>query len=509
MKSKLEAYFKSVEFRTILIATLAFIGMSYGYLFANEFFSHDSVTFTRYWDGSFSFYYSIGRFVIPFYELLKGRDLVSPWIVGILFSIWMTVSGVLTVRFFDVKTKLPIILICGFLCVNVSMGMTGATYVYCLDEYAFALCLAIFSAYCFCRSERQFAKYSVCVGILSCILVLGIYQAYFSVIVFFCFADAFCRNIENPTPGRVIKRGICYIAYMLIGLVLYMGIYQGLCFLKGVSVVRQDETIIKSGISQILAVILDAVRNYGDYLFRTETMLGKLIPIIDGILIMYLVVLLVKGFFSKRINFINKMLLVLLVMLFPIVLNLMRVAVPKAGILLVYSRELIYLWCIVCIEKFDFAFSGLRKGVRVIIPLLLIVVLWDNTLILNQAYTKKQLEKTATISLVTRMLDEVEEIDGYVPGETPVYIAGELRYNRYFEGKERTKNNFNSMSGIRYDISATYNLHNYIVKYLNYPMKLTFDAEIKKKEDVVQMPVFPEKGSVQMIDGVVVLKVSN
>ena len=75
----------------ILCATAVFSFAAHGFLFANEFFSHDSISYFTYATGSFSFYTSIGRFVIPVYELLKG-DVAAPWLIGLLFIFWVSLT---------------------------------------------------------------------------------------------------------------------------------------------------------------------------------------------------------------------------------------------------------------------------------------------------------------------------------------------------------------------------------------------------------------------------------
>ena len=126
----------------VLCATAVCSFAAHGFLFSNEFFSHDSISYFTYATGSFSFYTSIGRFAIPVYELLKG-DAAAPWLIGLLFIVWMSLTAWLMVHLFAVRTTGGILLTCGLLCTNLALTLTGATYVYCMDEYAFALFLAV------------------------------------------------------------------------------------------------------------------------------------------------------------------------------------------------------------------------------------------------------------------------------------------------------------------------------------------------------------------------------
>lgn len=94
---------------------------------------------------------------------------------------------------------------------------------------------------------------------------------------------------------------------------------------------------------------------------------------------------------------------------------------------------------------------------------------------------------------------------GYIPGTTPVAISG------YFEGSPY----LTDLSGFE-DVttyamgktSLTYQGTDYamIIYYLGIDMNLTrVDASI---EEIQQMPVYPAEGSISVVDGVIVIKVS-
>ena len=51
----------------VLCASVVFSFAAHGFLFANECFSHDSISYFTYATGTPSFYIGIGRFLIPLY----------------------------------------------------------------------------------------------------------------------------------------------------------------------------------------------------------------------------------------------------------------------------------------------------------------------------------------------------------------------------------------------------------------------------------------------------------
>lgn len=145
-----------------------------------------------------------------------------------------------------------------------------------------------------------------------------------------------------------------------------------------------------------------------------------------------------------------------------------------------------------------------------IVNILLCIIIWQNTVFANQIYMKKDLEKTATISLVTRVIDHVEMLPDYMPGETPVVLVGNLSENEYLNRGRDGFRDLLLLPGLGADYSITYNgtAISYISAYLNYPL-LWGDASLYEHQPEVQdMPMFPHNVSIKMIDGTAVVKLS-
>ena len=174
MYGRLLAWWTPQTKRLLLItfvATAAFTALAHGFLFANEFFSSDSITLMYY--RGFAYYLRNGRFLIPLYEYWKG-DAAAPWLIGALFLCWMTLASYVTIHLFDIQSVSRQILLCGLLCTNWSLTLTGATYVYCMDEYAFALLLSITASFFLLREGMR----NFLMGLFLLVVSLSIYQVY-------------------------------------------------------------------------------------------------------------------------------------------------------------------------------------------------------------------------------------------------------------------------------------------------------------------------------------------
>ena len=123
---------------------------------------------------------------------------------------------------------------------------------------------------------------------------------------------------------------------------------------------------------------------------------------------------------------------------------------------------------------------------------------------------RRNLEYESTLSLLTRVLERADSIEGYEPGVTPVVFEGAL-FNSPLAmqrpGFERTSTFFGSDN--LYAISTEYYAPYYIRQILGHSMNVD-DSLIwpyGNREDVRAMPVFPAEGSIQMIDGVLVVHI--
>ena len=121
---------------------------------------------------------------------------------------------------------------------------------------------------------------------------------------------------------------------------------------------------------------------------------------------------------------------------------------------------------------------------------------------------KKALEKNATLILAGRILDQIESVEGYNPGVTPVAFAGMLSYNWKVNVAEGEFLEIQDWTGLYNSYSATYNLGGYITRYLHYPIPLDRSRNYAELPEVRDMPMYPAPGSVQLIDGTVVVKLS-
>ncbi len=498
-------------FFTAGISTLVSSLAAHGFLFTNEFFSHDSLSLMLSGPrrlGGLEFFTKVGRFLIPSYEGLRGNTTNSPWVVGLLFLIFMCLSAVFLVRLLDIQSTVGIALTSSLLCTSVTLSLTGATYVYAMDEYALALLLSILAVF-------LLQRHCTILSIICAAASLGFYQAYFSVafvLILFCIIRALTTN---GSLFSIVRQGFWYLFILFLSFCLYFFVWNFLIFILELEKMRMSETLLGNGFSALFPLLKNALLNYAHYLTDDRGILGILYPTITGLTILLIALWAFGHLLNAVISTPNKILIMLVLSFLPIAFNLSYILfMGNSSELVSFANGLIFIFLIFCWEHPPKPASSLCHRCRVVGAALLCIICWHNIVFANQTYMKKELEKNATISLATRVISRIEAVDGYVPTKTPVIFyppANSLGDNYHIQYKYRECfADLYTYAGLwhNYSTSTVAQFPGYITRYLNYPMTFSnFDhLTASEQRQVESMPLFPADGSVEMVGGNVVVR---
>ncbi|MBR3569507.1 MAG: glucosyltransferase domain-containing protein [Oscillibacter sp.] len=485
-----------------LASTAFFSAAAHGFLFANEFFSHDSVSYFAYADWGFDFYTRIGRFFIPLYEACKG-GVAAPWLIGILFVFWMSLAGIVVTELLEIRSPRGAALTCGLLCTNVSLTLTGATYVYCMDEYALALLCAAVAAYLALRGGRL-----ALLGLPPLLVSLSIYQPYATVTAALCLLALVKQAAEGRRVPGILSRGAAALALLAAAFLAYNALWALLRILLDAPQIRDVASLESFGIK---ARILSANASFFAFLFRPGVALGPLRPAAHGVLLVLLLRRLLLTLANGRLSAANRILSLVLWALLPLTLYSVAVLMPgEAHDLTAYARELFYFLPLSLLDGLPLRTPRRAADAeRAVVCALLALLLWHHVVYANQVYMKKELEKNSTLLLAARIVDRIEGVPGYVPGETRVAFAGRFDYNEPLDVTRGAFEDYRTQTGLWHSHAATYNLGRYLTDYLQYPLVWDTETNVTRSELAKAMPIFPAAGSVRMIDGVVVVKLSD
>lgn len=528
---------------TVLAATVVFSLAANLYAFTNEFFNHDSLGHIAYFKGLGGL--SNGRPLLTLFDSLAGT-VAQPWLLGMLFMLWMFPASVLAVRILRIQSTAGRVLLCGLLCTNTCLSDLFAHYTYCASDYALALLAIIAAAWFFTQ-----CRHGEILGVYCIVFSLSLYQAYFTAGVAFCFFAVILMLARNENARLAVLKGIRYVALLVAGFLMYYLIWSMLCSVYGVERIRGGDLTLSHGIKYFLIKLIASVPHFfgsqlssGDFIDRiAQTLnltsgessnpiiqalqksgdffsggaaqalhitsgdfLGSMATAVKLLVMAMIVFWLVCWLMDKQLAKSNKVLLTLSVCALPVVLDL-SYALFSVGTMSLVSVNMGFLgvFLLLC-QSCPAPAAPVPRRCRVAVFLLTAALLWQNIVYSNSIYIKMDLNKSATISLFTRVIERVELTEGYMPGETPVAFSGTPNNNQFLSRGRAGFEWFTDDTGAAvYDYSATYSAKRYIQNYLNYPMNIVDSLD---PEEITDMPVFPLDGSVAWVDGIIVVKLS-
>lgn len=490
--------------RTIFLATLAFGLIAHGYGFLNFTISHDSLNefwlFQQigYFDGTATQWkISLGRFVVPIYQLLFRGQTVAPWFSGMLALLWTALAVWATACLFDIRERWLLIFTCGIFTVNLSVAALTATFLHDLDADLFAVLAAVCAVLFWKRGTwRQLF------AIPMLVIVLGIYQSMISVYISFVIFLCILRLADGDQVKAVFPDGLRAIGLMAAGGILYLLLSKAACALCGLSLTGQENGLANmlDGSSGILSLLAATFTSWLS-LFALEP--PRINGVFNGLLFLTALVLVVDILRSKQLPAANKALLLLLGILLPFGANVAAfLNNGQVHLLMLYAAWLLYLLILLLCRRV----SGKKPKTAFLCCVLIGLILFSNIRFANALYTRKDQERQATLSLMTRVTDRMEQIEGYVPGETEVAILGAPNVaplSGYGQTYEITGAIFSSPITTE-DFYAAY-----FATVLQTPIRLC-DSQ---RRDVLAaqaqaFPAFPAADCIRWIDGTLVIRLS-
>ena len=206
----------------------------------------------------------------------------------------------------------------------------------------------------------------------------------------------------------------------------------------------------------------------------------------------------------------NIFLIILLCLVIPFALNVIYfITNGVVHGLMIFAINVTYIYIICLISKQDK--SLISKAVYVV----LIIIGFLNVAYSNQIYEKKKMEFDSTINILNRVVMKAEDVDNYEAGKTEVILIGNLNDGLLVDKKQGFDY---SGVGQKSVFATTFNRNTYrFIKYfLGTNMNIVdkdlatspIAKEYSKKDEVKQMPSYPTKGSIKMIDNYLIIKFS-
>lgn len=458
----------------------------------------------------------------PFYWwIIRGR-IAAPFIVGVLSYGYMVGSVYGVASLLDLKAKTSLFLLAGLMCGSLAFIALDATYSHTADVYMLALMLNITAAWLCLRGRRRVP--SVLAAVVLLVISTGLYQAYLQVFTALTMVWALLRLLEaddRAIPEAAARCVQSFLALMLAMALFFVGYYVVMA-VTGVEAVSKANSI---GGMKVLsgAALVDMVKTTWKMpLWKLKRLQGRIAPLARMLTAVVLMTGAAATIFTarrSRVSAWQALGMAVLALLLPFGMNWICLFCSGAvHDLMMYAYIVPLLAALAANERawnLALADEGKQIGKKTraaacVLPLAVLTLLFDRGIYANQMYLKKDLEYDATLSVMTRVVDRIEQVEGYIPGETPVEFLGDIQRSQLAMTRPAFAH-LGSLTGTEENYAITYGdtFWMYLEDVMGYPIKRFRETKNEEQERVTDdMPCFPDKDSVQMVDGVVFVKLA-
>lgn len=503
MHFDLPSFFRNNAY--IFLTVFAFGLVAHGYCYFNMNFSHDSLNF----DHTYSIY--LGRWGQNIIYALRGV-VFPPVLIGSLSLLFLSLAVIIFCNIFEIQNKYAVSLISGIFVTNYSYTFIAATYLFFLDINMLALMLALLAVY-LCKHSSNVLY---CFSSLPLLLSISLYQAYLQVFAVTVVLVIIVEIIRNTSVSDIVKLIVRYTLIGIFSLILYYISLKMIHYFGNVEYSSGYNSINNAEIQLNITEVLKSIYNDYFHLPSYSYRLQKVILVTCTLVSLYFFLKIGKTKTLKTIR--TVICCVLFFIAVPFASNC--VYMISGGLmhaLMKYSYSFIFLVpCILYSEYLSLTYSQKTRKARKhntvekILFLCLFCFIFNNIVFSNQVYWLKDLQTKASISFMTRVLTQLDNLKNYSP-KTKTCFAGSVYNNKYISTGSPIKFKKIETTGLTEYFSFTYSFPAYIQNHLRMNYNIGSDCqniidELKNKIDI--MPIFPISGSVNLIEGTAIIKLS-
>ncbi len=454
----------------------------------------------------------LGRPGIVLYRRVVRGLIAAPWLIGFLSLIWLSLSCFLITKLFRVPGKVFPVLIAGILSVNISVTGMCAGFLYEMDANFFAMLCGVFAVLLW---DRLGWKGSVA-GLFFVTFCMGTYQSMVSVPVTLIMLLCIAALLRGERFAAVFRKGLTGVGMLAAGALLYFAAVRLMCVWKGINLTMDSYNRLGQGAAlSVFGKLAFVYKTWAAAFWNpARAHIEPFVLVMNIVLPSLALVRLCVWMVRSKSGAAEKLLLALLLLLLPLGMNTAQLgfSMPIHDLM----KYAFWLFELLWLLPF-FLLPPLREGkalLRSVCGLLAALLLFSNVQTANNVYTKKDLEQTACLSLMTKVMYRVEEQPDYVPAETPLVFVG---VSPLLNGKIPGFEDYYDIAGAEYSSplvkSAASYFYNGYAAYLRYILNSSAvpadaDTWIRLHQDprVQSMPIWPAEGCIQVLDGVMVVR---
>lgn len=512
------------KYRVTFFATIILGLCAHLYQFTNKLFNYDELGHTPKGFGSGI---SLGRWGLELLGDVTDKFFGTyslPFLNGLLTLFMIAISACFIVSALDIKDYVFCALIGGICAVFPTITCTYF-FMYTAPYYGMALLLSTLSGYLVIR-KRGIISY-LC-AILALTFATGIYQAYYPVAVCLVMINmAVLAYYDEWNAKDIIKRGLFYVSFLLLGLVLYLLINQLAVRFSGVHLSEYQNIGQMSSIT-ISDIGKGIIRCYSSYFSMMLTRdVYQLNPTIFTkisflLLNMSVFVITILNLMNRQKDRINRFMFTATIAVFPVGVFLIYLMAPNSYVysLMLYPCLFVFLLPITLCNHM-MSQNSVGGGTTATTSMIRQLITWTSALFTticifiyvwfaNGNYQALQYTNYHDLAYYTVMMSQVKGLDGFHQEMPVVFVGTEIRDITNQAGS-LVDERFNLSGKVQSNI-GTYANGNIIGQYLGFtPATLPWEEieRLSETKEIKEMPCYPEDGSIKIVNENIIVKLAN
>lgn len=453
---------------------------------------------------------SLGRFGIEYINMFRN-GLVAKFLIILISTIMIALSVMLIKRIFKIKSKILMFIITILIAVAPQFTETYM-FIYCADAYLFAFLMSVVTV--FFLSKTTISKNNYIFAIISTIITCSIYQAYLGMIIALIIVFIINKIIIEKNTTKVIKEFINYTLTILTGVISYYILLKVILYVNDLPLAsyKGANSLGINTIKQLPYTIAQCYKDFYSFFFQESIINNfywdrqKMYFIIFLLLLFGLALNLIKNNQRQQKQLFKIICILIMIIILPIGIGVMNIIAPGTRLNLVTAPGLIAVWILAIVVYQNLSKNNIDNIIKYGILIICVALTWSYVLsntftyiAREQTFDNYKLTTSDIYTKATNLSDYSTEMEWMFSDVIRYRVPNAERTNGFITYDNLTWNNYN---GTRQNSA-------YFQKYLgikiNICSKDTYD-KIKEQDIFKNMPVYPAKGSIKIIDNVVVVK---
>ena len=450
---------------------------------------------------------SQARWMLRFINEFFGKNVIMPVITVLLYCLMIGLGTLIICRMMKLKKPLHLVLFTSMM-VSFPIILHHFAFLYMALAYSFSFLMVVI-AIALIRTEKL---YAFILSVLCLLMMMGSYQAYIGAVS----ALALVMLMYDALRGHSVKKAWLNFGFTALSGVIATGINMPFSrlmmkiFHTGIDE-RVSSFSVKSIFENIGFSLTYSYRWFFSYFESDVLSRNRFYFLIFGILAILAITVLVLKFKEKKIGEALTFLAGLL--LLPLGMNFLLVLMPSNGMRDILRYQYVLIFALLFFLHDYLSGKILNNLLEYLSVIAVIFLLIANIIAGNATAFMYKFSYDYAIEQAGLMMNQIYQMDEYKENETPIIMGGSFpytavkeRYPKIFryaeqEGGPVFWDNVYGMVVCRY---------NFFMDFIGVdPVYISNDTYLNavNSEEYQKMPIWPEDGSIQMIDGNVVIKI--